>query len=171
MGRKKNSEKLLEATSSLDMSDGSCGLGVDLIDIARFRKILERTPSFESRIFSANEISYCNKMTDKVPHLAVRFAAKEAVLKSLGYGFSDGIGYRDIEVVFSKNNKPEVVLFGVAKEIAEDMGISSIAISLSHTAKDAVCCALAMTKDCAPKKKVEPVDALVSEFKKLRVSL
>lgn len=171
MGRIKNSTKLINSTSDLHTSSEDCGLGVDIVDISRFRNILKRTPSFERRMFSKSEIAYCEKMNDKVPHLAARFAAKEAVLKSLGCGFSSGIGYKDIEVVLEKTNKPTVNLFGRAVEVAKSEGVENISISLSHTSNDAICCALAIYKNCKPQKKSEPVDALVSEFKKMRNAL
>lgn len=171
MGRIKNSTKLINSTSDLHTTSEDCGLGVDIVDISRFRNILKRTPSFERRMFSKSEIAYCEKMNDKVPHLAARFAAKEAVLKSLGCGFSSGIGYRDIEVVLEKSNKPTVNLFSRAAEVVQEEGVENISISLSHTSNDAICCALAIYKNCKPRKKSEPVDALVSEFKKMRNAL
>lgn len=171
MGRIKNSTKLINSTSDLHTTSEDCGLGVDIIDISRFREILKRTPSFEKRMFSKSEISYCDKMNDKAPHLAARFAAKEAVLKSLGRGFSDGIGYRDIEVALERSNKPTIKLSGRVAEIAEAEDIENISISLSHTSNDAICCALAIYKNCRPHKKTEPVDALVTEFKKMRNAL
>lgn len=138
------------------------GLGIDVIEIEQFRKVCERTPSFTQKMFSNGEIKYCNSKPDPIPHFAARFAAKEAVLKALGTGFSEGVGYRDVEVIVDKSGKPSCELFGKAKEIA---GKKDIAISISHTSNDAVCCAILIEeKTQGP----STVDELTRRFKELR---
>ena len=77
--------------------EGQVGLGVDIVEIARMRRILERTPRFRERVFSEEERAYCDATANPETHYATRFAAKEAVVKALGTGFSRGIGVRAAE--------------------------------------------------------------------------
>ena len=96
---------------------------MDIVDIARMKRILERTPSFARKVYSDEERAYClDKATPEV-HFATRFAAKEAVVKALGTGFSGGIGVRDIEVRRTSKGRPYVVLSGRAKEVARELGV------------------------------------------------
>ena len=126
--------------------DGAVGLGVDIVDIARMKRILERTPSFARKVYSDEERAYClDKATPEV-HFATRFAAKEAVVKALGTGFSGGIGVRDIEVRRTSKGRPNVVLSGRAKEVARELGVRELPISLSYTHTEAVACAMAITE-------------------------
>ena len=101
-------------------------IGVDIVEIERMRAILERTPRFKTRIFSEDEQAYCNKKARPECHYATRFAAKEAVLKALGTGFSEGIGPRDVEVVITAKGKPQVKLYRRAEEKAAELGIKDI---------------------------------------------
>ena len=77
--------------------DGAVGLGVDIVEIERMRKILKRSPAFARKVFSCEECCYCDATSQPEVHYATRFAAKEAVLKALGTGFSEGIGVRDAQ--------------------------------------------------------------------------
>lgn len=97
--RKEETVRAVEdaAAASLPI-DGAVGLGVDIVEIARMKKILERTPSFARKVFSCEECCYCEDTAMPEVHFATRFAAKEAVVKALGCGFTRGIGVRDIEV-------------------------------------------------------------------------
>ena len=122
-------------------------IGVDIVEIERMRAILERTPRFKTRIFSEDEQTYCNKKARPECHYATRFAAKEAVLKALGTGFSEGIGPRDVEVVITAKGKPQVKLYRRAEEKAAELGIKDIPLSLSYTQDDAVACALALMNE------------------------
>ena len=80
--------------------DVSVGLGVDIVEIERMRRILDRTPSFAHKVFTDAEQDYCNREGNPATHYAARFAAKEAVCKALGTGIlASGIGMRDVEVV------------------------------------------------------------------------
>ncbi|MBQ3302614.1 MAG: holo-ACP synthase, partial [Eggerthellaceae bacterium] len=130
-------------STSTSFDDGTVGLGVDIVEIERMKALLERSPAFMSRVFSADEQAYCNKKASPATHYATRFAAKEAVVKALGTGFSNGIGVRDIEVVRSSSGKPSVVLSGRAREIANELGVRELSISLSYTHAEAVACAMA----------------------------
>ena len=150
--------------------DGAVGLGVDIVDIARMRRILERTPSFARKVYSDEERAYClDKATPEV-HFATRFAAKEAVVKALGTGFSGGIGVCDIEVRRTSKGRPYVVLSGRAKEVARELGVRELPISLSYTHTEAVACAMAITEASvrAAEERVNPMEELARQFKEAR---
>lgn len=123
------------------------GLGVDVVDISRMERIIKRSPAFIERVFSEAERSYCNKNALASAHYAARFAAKEAVVKALGTGFSDGIVVRDVEIVHTAHGRPVVALHGRAQEIADERHICEIPVSLSFTHSHAVACAVCITED------------------------
>lgn len=108
------------------------GIGTDLVDIDRFRDVLQRTPGLIDRLFRADEVAYANQAGDPVPRLAARFAAKEATLKSLGCGIG-AMKMRDIEVLHHEDGRPELRLHAGASEQAEGFGASRFAVTLSHT--------------------------------------
>ncbi len=107
------------------------GVGVDLVELDRIRAALGRHGErFLDRILTAGEREYCYRRRDPVPHVAARFAAKEAVVKALGTGFSHGIRWVDIEVLREDNGPPEVALHGAAVEIAGET--ARVYLSLTH---------------------------------------
>lgn len=108
------------------------GIGIDLVDIARFRKVLARTPGVATRLFTDAERSYAARADDPTPRLAARFAAKEATLKALGLGLG-GMRMADIEVVRHDDGRPELVLHPTAASIADARGVGRWLLSLSHT--------------------------------------
>ena len=148
----------------------SVGLGVDIVEIERMKGILKRVPSFAERVFSPDERTYCDRMATPATHYALRFAAKEAVVKALGTGFAQGIGVRDIEVERAKNGRPTVKLSGRALEIAREQGVRELSISLSYTHIDAVACAMAVTDAAvrASEKRKDPMEELAKQFKEVR---
>ncbi len=150
--------------------EDTVGLGVDIVEIERMRGILERTESFAERTFSEAERAYCDKKANPAAHYAARFAAKEAVVKALGTGFSEGIWVRDIEVVLDKKGKPSVVLTGKAKEVADAQGVRELSISLSHTHTEAVACAMAITERAlqSTERRKDPMEELARQFKETR---
>ena len=156
-----------ELDEAFPVAEGQVGLGVDIVEIARVRRILERTPSFRERVFSEEERAYCDAAANPEVHYATRFAAKEAVVKALGTGFTRGIGVRDIEVRRNAKGRPYVVLSGRAKEVAAEQGVRE----LPHT--DAVACAMAITEDSlrAAEKRVDPMEELSRQFKEARSML
>jgi holo-[acyl-carrier protein] synthase len=114
--------------------------GVDLVHIPRIQQALERFgPRFLERVYTPTEVMFCR---GRVPEMAVRFAAKEAVSKALGVGVRvlsrDGIYFRDVEVVPDMRGKPHVVLHGRAAERAQELGLTQWAISLSHEREIAI---------------------------------
>jgi len=110
------------------------GHGIDLVDTPRIERLLgEHEQRFLDRVFTAGERAYCDgggKM--RVQRYAARFAAKEAVLKVLGTGWSAGIAWTDVEVVKEATGQPRVQLRGEAAAIARRQGIAAWHISLSH---------------------------------------
>ena len=88
------------------------GIGIDLVDVQRFRTVLRRRNKISERLFTKNELSYCNTATDPTERLAVRFAAKEAVMKALGTGIRKGINFKDIEILNDNFGKPSINLKG-----------------------------------------------------------
>lgn len=153
--------------------EGQVGLGVDIVEIERIRRILQRTPRFRERVFSEDERAYCDAKAAPEVHYATRFAAKEAVLKALGTGFSRGIGPRDIEVKRTSKGRPYAVLHGRARQIADDLGVNELPISLSFTHAEAVACAMAITEDSirAAEQRVDPMAELAQQFKEARALL
>ena len=171
MGVRSEREALKRAViEQTPLVEGCVGLGVDIVDVARMGRILERTPSFERKVFSAEEIAYCRGCGNPEAHFACRFAAKEAVLKALGTGFSEGIGPLDVSVSRNAKGRPGVVLQGRAKRKAEELGVVEIPLSLSHTHTDAVACAMAITSRSvrAAEEKAGQKEELAMRFKQAR---
>lgn len=108
------------------------GLGIDLVDVERFRSVLARRPGIATRCFSPAEREALAGRADPVPGFAARFAAKEAVMKALGVGLG-GLSWHEVEVVSLPSGAPELRLSGRAAARAAEQGISGFAISLSHT--------------------------------------
>lgn len=120
--------------------------GVDLIEIDRIAATLQRYGErFLRRIYTPDEIAYCR---GRAPNLAARFAAKEAVMKSLGTGYR-GVGWRDVEVVRAPSGAPSPRLHGRARQRAERLGVTEIGISLSHSRGFALAFAVATRPDSA----------------------
>ncbi|MFU8891785.1 MAG: holo-ACP synthase [Anaerosomatales bacterium] len=149
------------------------GLGVDIVEIERMRRALERRPAMKERIFSASERAYCDARNKPEIHYAMRFAAKEAVLKALGTGFS-GMRFTDVEVERDERGRPVPKLSGRAAEIADERGIVEMHLSLSFTHTNAVASAVAITEEARPRPKVTPPDPmaeLAASFKDARALL
>jgi holo-[acyl-carrier protein] synthase len=108
--------------------------GVDIVEIERIKRILEEHgQSFKDRVYTKLEVEYCEKVNAaKYKSYAARFAAKEAVSKALGTGIAGGISLREIEVQNNTNGKPQVVLYGKAREVYDSLASLSMDISLSH---------------------------------------
>lgn len=132
------------------------GIGVDMVEIERVEKTISRRPNFTHRVFTEEERAYCDRLARPAKHYAARFAAREAVLKALGTGFSRGIGFADVSVTRNEAGRPEVVLSGRAREIAQEQGVREIALSLSYTHDVAVANAVAVTDEVRPKAEERP---------------
>lgn len=108
------------------------GVGIDAVDVERFRATLIRTPSIVERLFTDGERAYAATAPDPTERLAVRFAAKEAVLKALGLGLG-ACGWHDIEVVRAASGAPSLALVGAAARLASERGVQGWRLSLTHT--------------------------------------
>jgi len=125
------------------------GLGVDIVEIDRMAAALQRHPQMRERLFSKAEQAYCEGRNRPEIHYALRFAAKEAVLKALGTGFS-GMKFTDVEVVRDAGGRPTPRLGGRAAEVAEEIGVRELHLSLSYTHTTAVASAVAITREPEP---------------------
>jgi holo-[acyl-carrier protein] synthase len=113
--------------------------GVDIIEIDRIAAVAARYPvRFLEKVYTPGERAYCE---GRPPQLATRFAAKEAVMKLLGTGVR-GVPWKDVEVVRQRGRAPEIVLHGKAKAVGDRLGITRIALSLSHSKEFAVASAV-----------------------------
>ena len=108
------------------------GIGTDLVDIDRFRTVLDRTPGLVERLFRPEEQAYAARADDPTARLAVRFAAKEATLKAMGVGLG-AMKMSDIEVVRHDDGHPELVLHDSAAAAAREFGAARFLVTLSHT--------------------------------------
>ena len=109
------------------------GTGVDIVDITRFERFLaEGNDAIFRRLFSDAEIAYCAGKKRSAQHYALRFAAKEAFLKALGTGLREGLSWKDVEIVNDSLGKPLLELKGMAQEMACNLAIVNIFVSLSH---------------------------------------
>jgi holo-[acyl-carrier protein] synthase len=108
------------------------GIGIDLEEIARVERVFSM-PRALARVFTPHEIAYCQPKRNRFQHLAARFAAKEAVFKALGTGLSGGLRWTHAEVRNAPSGKPSLILSDAAKDLADQLGVQAILISLSHT--------------------------------------
>jgi len=105
-------------------------IGIDLIEIGRMAAALSRWGErFQKRVYTEAERSHCR---NRVPELAVRFAAKEAVMKALGTGIK-GVGWREIEILNNADGKPFVILHGHAERKAKELGLGDFSVSMTHS--------------------------------------
>jgi holo-[acyl-carrier protein] synthase len=110
------------------------GVGIDLIEVARIRSAAERFGDrFLNRILRPAELAYCRTFRDPAPHLAARFAAKEAVSKAFGTGITAALGWQDMEVANHENGQPYLILHGGGSRLLAQGGGGQIHLSLSHT--------------------------------------
>ena len=108
------------------------GIGIDAVEIERFRQALERTASLKDRLFTAEELSYVQPQVDPSASLAARFAAREAVMKALGVGLG-AFDFHDVSVCRASSGQPDLLVVGRAQQLATDQGIARWHLSLTHT--------------------------------------
>ena len=109
--------------------------GVDIIEIPRIQAALDRHGDrFQERVFTSNEIAECRGHADA---LAVRFAAKEATTKALGTGIGP-VSWREVETLHKRSGEPYLILHGRAEMIAKHLGLTTWAVSLSHSQENAI---------------------------------
>lgn len=115
------------------------GIGTDLAEVPRIREAIERHGRrFIDRIYTPREIEYVESKANRFERYAARFAAKEAGMKAIGTGWRRGVRWQDFEVANLPSGKPTMLLHGVAAEVAGRLAVSSIALSITHTAQQAM---------------------------------
>jgi holo-[acyl-carrier protein] synthase len=121
------------------------GVGTDIVECLRIGRMIEQHGElFLQRVYTDREIRYCQERKRATEHFAGRWAAKEAILKCLGTGWSKGLAWTDMEVRNDHQGKPCVLLCGAAKDVAQRLGISDIHLSISHCRAYATAYALAL---------------------------
>lgn len=121
------------------------GIGTDIIEVVRIGQMIERHQEvFLHRVFTDDEIRHCSRHREFTQNYAGRWAAKEAVMKTLGTGWAKGVSFRDIEVCTLRSGQPTITLHGGAKETAQRLGITDILISISHCRTYATATAIAV---------------------------
>jgi len=121
------------------------GVGIDMIEVDRVADKINRHHGFREKVFSANEIHFCESKPNNAENYAARFAAKEAFLKATGHGMTLGYNLTDIEVVTDANGKPSLMLNGTFKEKASEYNWNKIYVSLSHL--KSVACAVVVIEE------------------------
>lgn len=124
------------------------GIGTDITECLRIARMIERHGDlFINRVYTAEEIKYCQSRKQSTQHFAGRWAAKEAILKALGTGWRRGISWRDMEVRNEPGGKPVVAVRGGVKDVVEQLGIREIQVSISHCRTHATATAIAVGKE------------------------
>jgi holo-[acyl-carrier protein] synthase len=119
------------------------GIGIDAVELDRFRAVLARTPSIAGRLFTDGERAEAAHRHDPAPRLAGRFAAKEAVMKALGVGLG-AFAFRDVEVVREESGAPVLRVTGAAARLAAERGVREWRVSITHTHHTASAVAVAL---------------------------
>ena len=115
------------------------GIGIDVAEVKRIRAVIEsHGERFLRRVFTPDEVAYCEHFRNKYERYAGRFAAKEAGMKALGTGWSRGVRWVDVEVVRQRGGRPTLELKGEARKIADGLGVKHVALSITHTVEQAI---------------------------------
>ncbi len=115
------------------------GSGIDLCEVARIKDaIVRHGRRFLERVYTAREIAYAERKANLYERYAARFAAKEAGMKALGTGWRGGVGWRDFEVTNLPSGRPTLQFHGKASEIARQLGVENISLSITHTSTQAM---------------------------------
>jgi holo-[acyl-carrier protein] synthase len=128
------------------------GIGTDITECLRIARMIERHGElFINRVYTPQEIAYCQSRKQSTQHFTGRWAAKEAILKALGTGWRRGISWRDMEVRNEPGGRPVVAVRGGVKEVIEKLGIRKLLVTISHCRTHATAYAIAIggkpTKD------------------------
>ena len=137
--------ELADRLGTIDQTGtGLVGVGIDAVDLDRFRAVLARRPGLARRVFTDGELAYAALAPDPVPRLATRFATKEAVMKALGVGLWS-FRLTDVEVARSGMDAPTVAMHGAAASLATAAGVTGWHLSLTHTDTVALAVVVATT--------------------------
>jgi len=108
------------------------GIGIDIIEVPRVEKLSKKDDKFVKKIFTQTEIDYCRKFKNGAQNFAGRFAVKEAFMKAMGTGFSNGVKFSEIETVNDKLGKPVIVLYGGTKDKFCKCNLKFSHVSIAH---------------------------------------
>ncbi|MCE5301490.1 MAG: holo-ACP synthase [Planctomycetaceae bacterium] len=124
------------------------GIGTDITECLRIARMIERHGElFIGRIYTPQEVKYCQSRKQATQHFTGRWAAKEAILKALGTGWQRGISWRDMEIFNEPDGKPVVRVRGGVKELVEQLGIQEIQVTISHCRTHATAFVIALGKE------------------------
>jgi len=124
------------------------GIGTDITECLRIARMIERHGElFINRVYTPEEIRYCQSRKQATQHFTGRWAAKEAALKALGTGWRQGISWRDVEIRNEPGGRPIVAVYGGAKEAADQLGITELLVSISHCHTHATASVVAVAAD------------------------
>ena len=114
-------------------------IGIDIIEVARIREVLSRTPRFAERVFTPAERKYCDaRGAVSAQHYAARFAAKEAALKALQTGWRGGISWQDVEVATRESGAPYLIFNGHVLTLFNEFRATATHLTISHTSEHAI---------------------------------
>jgi holo-[acyl-carrier protein] synthase len=124
------------------------GIGTDITECLRIARMIERYGElFINRVYTPEEIKYCQNRRQATQHYTGRWAAKEAILKALGTGWRKGISWRDIEVRNEPGGKPVVAVRGGVKDVVEQLEVADIYVTISHCRTHATATAVAVGRE------------------------
>jgi holo-[acyl-carrier protein] synthase len=115
------------------------GMGIDIVEVNRIAAVIgAQKERFLRRVYTLDEVAYCEQFKNRYERYAGRFAVKEAAMKALGTGWGRGVRWVDLEVGRERSGRPTLTLKGEARKIADRLGVKRIAISITHTAEQAL---------------------------------
>jgi holo-[acyl-carrier protein] synthase len=121
------------------------GIGTEIVECLRVGRMIEQHGElFLNRVYTAREVRFCQARKRAMEHFAALWAAKEAVLKALGTPWRRGIDWTDLEIRLEPGAAPQVLLCGATKDVAQDLRVSNIFLSLAHTRAYATAYAIAV---------------------------
>ncbi len=124
------------------------GIGTDITECLRIAQMIERHAElFINRVFTPQETKFCQSRKHATQHFAGRWAAKEAALKALGTGWRRGIRWRDVEVISEGKGAPTIELHGEARNVAKQLGIDRVMLSIAHCRSHATAYAIAVAEN------------------------
>lgn len=133
------------------------GIGTDIVECLRIRRMIEKHGElFLRRVYTEREIRYCQGRKRATEHFAGRWAAKEALFKCLGTGWTKGLGWTDVEIRHDPAGKPHVMVCGAAKELFQQLRIIEVMISISHCRAYATALAVALRQNAETPRPGDP---------------
>jgi holo-[acyl-carrier protein] synthase len=127
------------------------GIGTDITECLRIARMIERHGElFINRVYTPEEVRYCQNRKQSTQHFTGRWAAKEAILKALGTGWRRGISWLDMEIRNDASGRPLVAVGGGVKEVVQELGVTRLLVSISHCHTHATAIAIAEGKDERP---------------------